>query len=165
MRRLWRHWAARLQADDQGNALVEFAVTLPMLLALFALFVEGGRILWAHQQLVVATRDATRYVSRVADPANCNGSVAGVNATAVNLVRNSQLAGGSNNLPVDVTVTSINIACAANNAFRAPFQAEIVLTANATIQLPFAGLFQLVGGANAGTLNYTISDRARVYGE
>ena len=49
--------------------MVEFAILLPILLLVFAVIVEGGRLMWSYQTVVAGVRDATRYVARAA-PAN-----------------------------------------------------------------------------------------------
>ena len=49
--------------DERGQSLVEFALVLPIL-ALFLLgTIDVGRILWAHNTIAAAARDAARYAS------------------------------------------------------------------------------------------------------
>ena len=63
-------------------------LVLPVLLALFALVAEGGRVLWHHQLISKGVRDATRYLSRVDDPTRRHRA-----ALASNLALCGQLAG------------------------------------------------------------------------
>ena len=46
--------------DDRGQSLVEFALTLPMLLVCMFMITEFGRALYQYNVLVQATREAAR---------------------------------------------------------------------------------------------------------
>jgi Flp pilus assembly protein TadG len=46
--------------DDRGQSLVEFALTLPMLLVVMFMITEFGRALYQYNILVQATREAAR---------------------------------------------------------------------------------------------------------
>ncbi|HZI36952.1 MAG TPA: TadE/TadG family type IV pilus assembly protein [Acidimicrobiia bacterium] len=46
--------------DDRGQSLVEFALTLPMLLVVMFMITEFGRALYQYNVLVQATREAAR---------------------------------------------------------------------------------------------------------
>lgn len=49
--------------DHRGQALVEFALVLPLLILLLLMIMEGGRLFAGYLELQSATRDAVRYVS------------------------------------------------------------------------------------------------------
>lgn len=58
---VWKH-------DPKGVAMYEFALTLPILVLLFAGCWEFARGLWAYESLNKGVRDAARYLARVDDP-------------------------------------------------------------------------------------------------
>ncbi|HEX2912604.1 MAG TPA: TadE/TadG family type IV pilus assembly protein [Chloroflexia bacterium] len=61
----------RARRGMEGQALVEFALTLPFLILLFVVLVELGLLLRSHMTVVSATRDGVRTISSRgnADPA------------------------------------------------------------------------------------------------
>ncbi len=61
-------WRARMRRCD-GAAIVEFTLMLPLLFSLLAGVSEFGRALYHHHVIEMALRNATRYLSRVPDPA------------------------------------------------------------------------------------------------
>jgi Flp pilus assembly protein TadG len=58
--------------DDRGQSLVEFALTLPMLLVVMFMITEFGRALYQYNVLVQATREG----ARVAVVSSSGGAVA-----------------------------------------------------------------------------------------
>ncbi|HWH24944.1 MAG TPA: TadE family protein [Candidatus Limnocylindria bacterium] len=48
---------------DAGQALVEFAVVLPLLLVLLLGMIDLGRVVWAHDTAANAAREGARYAS------------------------------------------------------------------------------------------------------
>ena len=56
-----------MRKKQDGVALIEFALALPLLLLLTVLTTEFGRALYEYNTLVKAVRDASRYLS-VQDP-------------------------------------------------------------------------------------------------
>ncbi len=58
----------RLAACRRGVAMFEFAITLPLLLIIFAGGWEMARTLWTYDMLNKGVRDAARYLSRLDDP-------------------------------------------------------------------------------------------------
>src|SRR5687767_807230 len=56
---------ARLARNERGVALVEFAILLPILLLLFAVTIEGTRMMWSYQTAIAGVRDAARYLGRI----------------------------------------------------------------------------------------------------
>ncbi|WP_017905924.1 TadE/TadG family type IV pilus assembly protein [Pseudomonas asplenii] len=55
--------AFRPPRDQQGLALIEFTLVLPLLLLLLLALGEFGRMLFQYNTLLQATRDAGRYVA------------------------------------------------------------------------------------------------------
>lgn len=159
-----RAFLNRFRKDDDGAALVEFALLLPSLLLFLALTVEGGRTFWSYQTTVSGVRDAARYLSRVA-PANIcatGGSVAAWDAKLLQIVRDSH--DGKSLFPSDVSIHSVSgaLACPAGS-YRGGSAGVATVTAQLDIDYPFAGLFTLVG-MTLDPVRTSISDAARVLG-
>lgn len=154
----------RLRRDDSGAALVEFALVLPMMLLVFAVIVEGSRLMIAFQSAIGGVRDATRYLARVvpSDICTTGGSVAGYAAQVQTIVGQSTTGGVI--LPAGVTVNSVTptLNCVAGTYRVSPAPVASV-TANVSIPFPFAGIFGLNGGTLA-PITTDVSDSARVFG-
>jgi Flp pilus assembly protein TadG len=60
--------ARKLAACRGGVAMFELAITLPLLLVIFAGGWEFARALWQYDILNKGVRDAARYLARVDDP-------------------------------------------------------------------------------------------------
>ena len=60
-------------------ALVEFAISLPLILVVSYGTIDSMRLFWTYQAAVAGVRDAARYVARVAPDDICTsgGSLAG----------------------------------------------------------------------------------------
>ncbi len=155
---------ARLKADESGAALVEFAILLPMMLLVFAVIIEGGRLMWSYQSVNAGVRDAARYLARVApaDICTAGGSVAGYGSDLETIVR--ETIGGNSIFPSKITVNSVtpSLNCVAGT-YRISPAPVVQVTASMTIQFPFSGLFDL-NGQTLGTMTKTISDQSRVFG-
>ncbi|MFD1156585.1 TadE/TadG family type IV pilus assembly protein [Roseovarius aestuarii] len=150
--------------DTSGVALVEFAIMLPMMLLLFAVIIEGGRLMWSYQSVNAGVRDAARYLARVApgDICTAGGSVASYKPNVETIVRNT--ISGNSFLPSQISVNSVtpSLNCVAG-VYRVSPAPIVTVTATMTIQFPFAGIFTL-NGQNLGTVNTAISDQNKVYG-
>ncbi len=58
----------KLRKDSRGQALVEFALVLPIAIFLLLCIMEGGRIFASYLELESAARDAARYASIYCSP-------------------------------------------------------------------------------------------------
>lgn len=149
---------------EDGGALVELALVLPMMLVIFAVIVEGSRMLWAYQTTIVGVREATRYLSRITPQNICvtNGSVTGTTSTLTAII--TQSASGGSLFPIDVTVNSVtpSYSCDSGDYRNSPIAIGQV-SASITIDFPFGGLFKLVGSQPAA-VQTVVSDQARIYG-
>lgn len=161
-RSLLRH----LVRSDRGVALVEFAFALPLLIMLFAVIIEGGRMMWSYQTAVAEVRNAARYVGRVVHSDICTSGktvadyvsvsdlathLSGVLPTQVQL---------DTTVPPGVTVTRTCVA----GSFRLASTPIATVSAKVRINLPFEGLFDIVGLGMAPYLVTTITDNTRVFG-
>lgn len=73
---------------DEGSAMVETALVLPVMVLLFAGVAELGLAVYDHHQLSKAVRDAARFLARVPDP-----TAAEYQAMATNYMRTGSFAG------------------------------------------------------------------------
>ena len=71
--------AFRRRKDQQGVAMVEFAIALPLLLLLLFAVAEFGRMLYHYNTLLQSNRDAVRYLAGKA----WNGTIGQVTITQV----------------------------------------------------------------------------------
>ncbi len=162
-----RRMTARLKGltrCDDGAALVEFAITLPMMLIVFAVIIEGTRMMLAYQATIEGVRDAARYLARVVPSNVCasGGSVTSYNGQLLSIVRNNSSAGSV--LPSSVTVTSVSgsLTCVPGTWRVSPAPVAQV-TANVSITFPFAAVFSLAG-SSLGQINTWVTDRSRIFG-
>ena len=166
--RLTRRTIGRFARCEDGVALVEFAMVLPMMLIVFAVIIEGSRMLIAYQSAISGVRDAARYLARVVPGDVCGPSGAGAGAVIAQTGRLTTIVGqstsGGGAFPTSVTLNSVTpgLSCTAGT-YRVNPAPVATVTADVTITLPFAGLFGLLG-ISLGPVNTTITDASRVFG-
>lgn len=157
---------ALFRRREDGSALVEFAITLPMILILGVLSIECMRLFWSYQAAIAGVRDATRYLARVAPADICTsgGSVAGY-TTQLRGIVDSTITGGAL-FPAGVRVTSLTptLTCVTSLGLRQASVPVAAVSADVSITLPFSQILQIVGMAPGATLNTRVADQARVYG-
>lgn len=78
--------ATSLAGSEDGAAILEFVLVLPIMLALIGGAFELGRILLVHAALEAGVRGGVRYLARVADP-SCNAGCSPGAAHAMSLAR------------------------------------------------------------------------------
>jgi Flp pilus assembly protein TadG len=159
-----RSRAAAFLRQDSGAALVEFAILLPMLLLVFAVMIEGGRLMWSYQSTIAGVRDAARYLARVASSDLCvtGAGVGSYTATLENIVRNSS--SGDAIFPSGITINSVtpSVSCIAGT-YRVNPAPVAQVTASLTITFPFASVFAFAG-QSLGTITTTVTDQSKVFG-
>jgi TadE-like protein len=163
--RIVRSHLRRLAADESGTQLVEFAFVLPMMLLVFGVIIEGGRMMWSYQTVVAGVRDAARFLARVTPRDICDEDVSAISDyddTLIGIIRNAN--DGSSVLPSGVLVTGIvtELECF-DGEFRSDVAPIATVRADVEVTFPFAGLFTLVGGSRP-TLETSVLDQSRVYG-
>jgi len=166
-----KEWAAqgrrafrRFARADDGVALIEFAIVLPMMLLVFAVIVEGSRLMLSYQSAISGVRDASRYLARVA-PLDICISGASINAYNTKLQAIvSQSVSGNSVFPSFVTINSVTpaLTCVVGGYRVSPAPVAQV-TANITVNFPFAGVFALVGGSLT-PITTDVTDSSRVFG-
>ena len=159
-----RHLAKRFISDCNGVMLVEFAILMPVMLLVFAVMIEGSRLMWSYQSTISGVRDATRYLARVTplDICTTGGSVAGFTSVLEDIV--SKNIDGVSYFPPGVTVNSVtpSLICIAGTYRVSPAPVAQV-TASITVNFAFSGLFTLVGGS-LSAVTTTITDQSRIFG-
>ena len=79
-----RHWLH----DRRGSAAAEFALALPMMLALLFGGFEAGHFFWTEHKLVKAVRDGARFASRLPVDDLCNGPTDVMSSDTEALIQN-----------------------------------------------------------------------------
>jgi hypothetical protein len=105
---------SRLFADKSGNAAVEMALILPLLLALLFGSVEISNYFYDEHVLVQAVRDGARFAARqdMANFVSCSGSPGGtVVADTTNMVENGLLSGGTPRFPMTGATITVTTSC------------------------------------------------------
>jgi hypothetical protein len=160
-----RRHLRRLVIDESGTQLVEFAFVLPMMLLVFAVIIEGGRMMWSYQTVVAGVRDATRFLARVTPRDICDDvsiSVSDYDDTLIGMIRNAN--DGSSVIPSGVSVTAILSELDCNEGdYRSEMAPIVTVRADVEVTFPFAGIFTLIGGSSP-TLETSVADQSRVYG-
>lgn len=158
------HVLRRLRRADDGVALVEFAITLPMMIFTFAVIIEGSRMMLAYESAITGVRDATRFLARMAPSDLCvtGASVAGYATQLGTLV--TQGVSGQSVFPSAVTVGAVtpSYRCV-SGSYRGGTVPVAQVSAVITVTFPFSTIFTWLG-ASRPTLVTTVTDQARVYG-
>lgn len=144
--------------------LVEFAFVLPLMLLLFAVVVEGGRLFWGYQAAVTGVREASRYLARVAplDICDSGGSVAGYDADLTVMIEQSL--GGGSVLPANITIEEVTPALrCVTGGFRNDPVPVVSVSADLRLTFPFSGVTRL-WGTTLDPVTATISADARGFG-
>jgi Flp pilus assembly protein TadG len=156
----------KLIRDDRGAALVEAAVTFPVLITLgFGVF-EFSNAFYAHQEITTGVRDAARYLARaeLSNAANnCDAAITAATAQGKNLAVYGNI-GGSGNARVQgwttgmVTVTHIDVANTGNPPYRPGINPLCVVEVSAAVPYFQFGLLTYLGVA-APTFNLAHYER------
>ena len=156
----------KLIRDDLGAALVEAAVTFPVLITLGAGVFEFSNAFYAHQEITTGVRDAARYLARAelrTAATTCDAAITAATAGAKNLAVYGNI-GGSGYARVQgwttgmVAVTSTDVANTGTPPpYRGPNPVCIVNVA-AAVPYPQFGLLTYLGVA-VPTFNLAHSER------
>jgi len=156
----------RFSRRQEGAVLVEFALTLPLMLLFFAIIMESGRTFWAYQMVNSGVRDASRYIARAAPRNLCTvvgGSLASYNGVATTIVSNNNAGNGV--LPASVTVDSVTatLGCEAGT-YRGGTAPIARVQANITVQYPMGFVFDWFGD-EVGYAQAIVADESRIFGQ
>jgi Flp pilus assembly protein TadG len=97
----------RLARRERGTQLVELAITLPLLLMMFAAVAEFGRYFYTYATLAKATRAGSRYLSAV--PVKSGGANAAEDAKAKRLVVYGDMNASDSSTPLAPGLTTANV--------------------------------------------------------
>lgn len=154
----------RLTADQDGTALIELSLLMPLLVGLMCGLAEFGLMLRQYQVMDKGVRDAARFVARAAvTPCPTPGWDGTIETQARNLALSGRTAGGaplSRTWTDPTTITLTPSACRAG--FRGP--AAGVFTVRVTASAPYADL-GLLSFLNIDPPTLTVSHEQLVIGE
>jgi len=154
----------RFHGDQSGAALVEFALILPIMLLMFAVIIEGARLMWSYQSVAAGVRDATRYLARVApvDICTVGRSVTAYTSDLETIVRSGK--SGYSIFPTGISVNSVtpSLTCVVGT-YRVSPAPVVQVSASLTVTFPFVGIFSF-NGESISTVTTTIRDQNRVFG-
>lgn len=178
------HTFRAFRADQSGAAMVEFGLAALFLPLVIAIVVAGGIIAATHQAASAGVRDAARYVARLAPPDLCEtpGNMATEAAAFLGdaqtiVTERFPTANEQGNfwvLPLAVDPTDSQSAVvsvsfqpdAATEDYNVDGACVTVVEVRVrlTMDLPFGGVFGLLGGERRDTVTTEVFDRSRVYG-
>lgn len=179
----------KFKSDEDGVALVEFAIFLPLFVLAFFVVVEFSRVFFSYQGAIVGVRDSARYLARVSDGQICEdaGNTGGfvqvvatsgdqtgglINAKSVVkeiIVRNmdNEVEGI---LPekvslIDDTISATYVCVEANAGDYRQARVPIVqVSATFRIILPLAGILELNGQPLIPEITHQVTDQSRIFG-
>ncbi len=150
--------------EEDGLALVEFGIALPIMVLIFGVAIEGGRTMMAYQAAISGVRDATRYLARAVPSDICEPTVP-VPAYLDDLTAIVSRAAQQNTVfPTGVSIGAVTVTytCFAGT-YRTDPAAVATVTAPVSMPYPFGGVFTL-WGQPAPTMSTSVTDSARVFG-
>ncbi|AZQ67195.1 pilus assembly protein [Silicimonas algicola] len=168
----------KFRRSEDGVALVEFALLLPVFLLAFFVIVEFTRLFFSYQGAIVGVRDAARYMARTTNGDICAdaGSVGVPEVITYNdgdryyaIVQRSMDTEIDGFLPELVVLdwVSRSVTCVSHADADRYRQARVPMaevTARFTITFPLVGILELNGQRVLEPLWRDITDLSRVYG-
>lgn len=169
----------KFRREEEGVALVEFALLLPVMLLAFFTIVEFTRVFFSYQGAIVGVRDAARYMARTAAEDICVGkgggysetyaaqtSASGYNFYAIVLKNMDTEVPGL--LPANVALDSVQAGYRCEENTTLPYRQDLVpmavMNATFTITLPLIGILELNGQPVINPITHTVADETRIYG-
>ena len=154
----------RLRRRDDGAALVEFGMILPMILIVFAVAIESARTFWAYQATIAGVRDASRYIGRSVQNDICQngGSLASVQATAEAIVRDTIDGNSLFVSSMQVVWVRADLTCI-DGDFRLGTTPIAEVSAKLSISYPMQTVFEFVG-LEIWPVDTVVRDQSRIFG-
>ena len=176
--------------DENGVALVEFAIFLPVFVLAFFVIVEFARTFFSYQGALVGVRDATRYLARVAPAALCqnavsdvdddgnatnpgdflviDGSTGAATAAATPIIRRNMDNETGVDLPDQVlltgVVTTYECVITTPGQYRQDNVPLVRVAATFEVLFPLANILELNGLEKRLKITRTVIDTSRVFG-
>jgi Flp pilus assembly protein TadG len=156
----------RFRRSEDGSALVEFAVSLPLILIVSFGTIDAMRLFWTYQAAVAGVRDAARYVARVAPDDICvsGGSLSGYETRLAAAIDSTLDGDGLYTGGVTISNVTATLTCEGALGLRQSQVPVARVSADMSIAMPFTEILALAGGAGFGTLTTRIVEDARVFG-
>jgi Flp pilus assembly protein TadG len=177
----------KFRRDEEGVALVEFAIFLPVFVLSFFVVVEFSRIFFSYQGAVVGVRDATRYLARVAPAGICDGAIADPNsgtnpgkelvisdtngnpvAVARQIIERNMDNESRIDLPANVFLTTVSTTYECVITVPGEYRQDNVplvrVAATFRIVLPLGGILELNGLPLIPEVSHEVVDIARIFG-
>ena len=167
----------RFGRREDGVALVEFALFLPIFLLAFFVIVEFGRTFFSYQGALAGVRDATRFAARTLDHRVCEGELDGAGATvsigtaalpdATYQIVERNLLNEVDLLPTNVRIvqTSTSYRCVVTaGAYREDEVPIAWVAARIEIVLPLGEILELNGRPIIRNITTDIIDESRIFG-
>lgn len=163
--RIW-HRLAALAGNGEGTALVEFAVSLPLILVVSYGAIDSMRLFWSYQAAVAGVRDAARYMARVAPDDICatGGSLSAYEPRLASIIDSTIDDGALYPAGAAIGNVRATLTCETGLGLRQATVPVVTVSADLGVQLPMTGVLTLIGGSGFGTLTTTITEQARIYG-
>lgn len=165
MARVLNTWFKSFRRSENGVAVVEFVLSVPLMILVFAIVIEFGRLFLGYQATVSGVRNASRYLARVApiDVCDTGASLSPYNAMLKAMIEKDRQANSV--LPTKFTVTSVSATyiCAVGTYRISPAPVATV-AAQISVEFPFGFMFTLFGD-KLDTLSTTVSDTSRILGQ
>ena len=175
----------RFRSREEGAALVEFALIVPIMLLAFFVIVEFARLFFSYQAAVQGVRDATRYMARTVDEAICEGEPSGFTSSFVTedrddgtsdplgryyrIVERNMQTEIAEVLPANVELRLVRsrykcIAGDTATTFRTPIVPMAEVEAQFIITFPLVGILQVNGLPLIDPIDHVVNDQTRIYG-
>lgn len=151
----------------RGSAAAEFALILPMLMALLFVMFEGGHYLFVQHQIVKGVRDGARFASRLPFSDYTCSTVAGTAETQIKEVtRTGKISGGTARVTGwtngEVTVSVSCPATAVTTGIYASMTNAPRVSVSARV--PYTSLFRALGGSIGNGAFVAANQQAAVMG-
>jgi hypothetical protein len=139
--------------DDRGAAASEFALALPMMLALMFGAIEAGHFFWTQHKIVKAVREGARFAARQDVSALCDGATASISETLEDSIRDVTATGvidgtaGPRVPGWDPDDVAIEVGCQAfvNTGIYSDLNANGPLVTISSGAVPYPSLFDRLG--------------------
>lgn len=151
---------------EHGAALVEFGISLPLILVVAYGLVDSMRLFWSYQATIAGVRDATRYAARVAPGDICDTGfdISTFEPRLLTIVNSTIDGDGIAPFGVSITGLTATLDCVTTLNLRQPTVPVATIVADLSMDMPFTSVLTLIGGTGWGTVTTSVQEQARVYG-
>lgn len=151
---------------EHGAALVEFAISLPLILVVSYGLIDSMRLFWSYQATIAGVRDASRYIARVApgDLCDIGANLSSFEPRLLAIVDGTIGGGGIAPAGISITGLSATLDCIDDLGLRQADVPIATISAELSMNMPFSGILTVLGGTGWGTLTTEVREQSRVYG-